>query len=139
MSQERTFVMIKPNAVNKNVLGACVGAFESHGLHVVAIKKLRVRRAVAEAFYAEHKERPFFPELVDFICSGPVVAMVLEGENAVKKAREIMGDTNPEKAAEGTLRKLYGDNVGENATHGSDSLPSAEREIPFFFSEQELI
>ncbi len=139
MITERTFVMIKPNAVKKNVVGACVKAFEDHGLHVVALKKVRVRPAVAEAFYAEHKERPFYKELVDFICSGPVVTMVLEGENAVKTARDVMGATDPAKAAPNTLRALYGDSVGENATHGSDSIPSAEREIPFFFSEQETM
>lgn len=139
MSTERTFIMIKPNAVKKNVLGGCLSAFESNGLSVVAIKKVRIKKAVAEGFYAEHKERPFFGELVEFICSGPVVAIVLEGDNAVKVGRETMGDTNPAKAAPGTLRALYGDSIGENATHGSDSIPSAEREIPFFFSEQELV
>lgn len=139
MSSQRTFVMIKPNAVKKNVVGACIKAFEDKGLEVVGIKRLRVRPAVAQAFYAEHKERPFFGELVDFICSGPVVAMVLEGPDAVRVGRDVMGATDPAKADPGTLRALYGDNVGENATHGSDSIPSAEREIPFFFSEQEVL
>ncbi len=139
MSKERTFIMIKPNAVKKNVVGACIKAFEDRGLEVVGVKKCRVRPAVAEAFYAEHKERPFYRELVDFICSGPVVAMVLEGDGAVKLGREVMGATDPAKADAGSLRALYGDSVGENATHGSDSIPSAEREIPFFFSEQEVL
>ncbi|MCB0390222.1 MAG: nucleoside-diphosphate kinase [Bdellovibrionales bacterium] len=139
MSIEQTFSIIKPNAVKKNVIGAIINKFESQGLKITAAKLMQLERSKAEEFYAEHKERPFFGELVDFMTSGPIMVMVLSGENAVLRNREIMGATNPAEAAEGTIRKEFGDNVGENAVHGSDSPASAEREIALFFEKSELV
>ena len=139
MSIEQTFSIIKPNDVKKNVIGAIINKFESQGLKITAAKLMQLERSKAEEFYAEHKERPFFGELVDFMTSGPIMVMVLSGENAVLRNREIMGATNPAEAAEGTIRKEFGDNVGENAVHGSDSPASAEREIALFFEKSELV
>src|SRR3954468_22034021 len=127
MSVETTFSIIKPNAVKKNVIGGIIQHFEKSGLKIAAMKLVKIEKAQCEEFYAEHKARPFFGELVSFMTSGPVVLMALKGENAVLRNREIMGATDPAKAADGTLRKLYGDSVGENAVHGSDSADSAKR------------
>jgi nucleoside-diphosphate kinase len=135
---ERTLSIIKPDAVKKNHIGAIIGRFEKEGLRIAAARKVLLSRSVAEGFYAEHKARGFFGELVDFMTSGPVVVMVLEGENAILRNREIMGATNPANAAEGTLRKLYAASVGENAVHGSDSPAAAAREIAYFFAATEL-
>ena len=135
---ERTLSIIKPDAVRKNVIGKIIARFEQEGLRIAAAKKIQMSRAVAEGFYAEHKGRGFFGELVDFMSSGPVVVMVLEGENAIARNREIMGATNPANAAENTLRKLYAASVGENAVHGSDSPASAAREVAYFFAATEL-
>ena len=139
MAIETTFSIIKPNAVKKNVMGNIIAKFEENGLQIAAAKLVQLERSKCEEFYAEHKERPFFGELVDFMTSGPVMLMALHGENAVTKNREIMGETNPADAAEGTIRKLYGDSVGENAVHGSDSPASAERELALFFERTELV
>ena len=135
---ERTLSIIKPDAVRNQVIGKIISRFEQEGLRICAAKKVHLSRVVAEGFYAEHKGRGFFGELVDFMTSGPVVVMVLEGENAILRNREIMGATNPANAAEGTLRKLYAASVGENAVHGSDSPASAAREIAYFFATTEL-
>ena len=139
MAIETTFSIIKPNAVKKNVMGNIIAKFEENGLQIAAAKLVQLERSKCEEFYAEHKERPFFGELVDFMTSGPVMLMALHGENAVTKNREIVGATNPADAAEGTIRKLYGDSVGENAVHGSDSPASAERELALFFERTELV
>lgn len=139
MSKEITFSIIKPNAVKKNAIGAIIHKFEQSGLKIAAAKLVTLERAKCETFYAEHKERPFFGELVDFMTSGPVMLMALKGENAVLRNREIMGATDPKKAAAGTIRAEFGDNVGENAVHGSDSLESAKRELSLFFSEKEFV
>ena len=136
---EKTFSIIKPNAINKNVIGEIITTFEKNGLQVAAAKLTNIPKAQCEEFYAEHKERPFFGELVDFMTSGPVMLMVLKGENAVMRNREIMGATNPAQAAEGTLRKRFGDSIGENAVHGSDSKDSAAREIGIFFKKEEIV
>lgn len=136
---EKTFSIIKPNAIKKNVIGEIISTFEKNGLQIAAAKLTNIPKAQCEEFYAEHKARPFFGELVDFMTSGPVMLMVLKGENAVMRNREIMGATNPAEAAEGTLRKRFGDSVGENAVHGSDSLASAEREIGIFFKKEEIV
>lgn len=136
---EKTFSIIKPNAVLDNNIGNIVGRFEKEGLRIAAAKLTVLSKEKAEGFYIEHKERPFFGELVSFMTSGPVLLMVLEGENAVARNREIMGATNPAEAAENTLRKLYAKSLGENAVHGSDSLASAEREINYFFDKNEII
>ncbi len=139
MPIETTFSIIKPNAVKKNVIGSIIEKFESNGLKVAAMKLVRLERTLCEEFYAEHKARPFFGELVNFMTSGPVVLMALKGENSVARNREIMGATDPAKAAPGTLRALYGDSVGENAVHGSDSSASAERELALFFKAHEYV
>ncbi|MDF2953320.1 MAG: Nucleoside diphosphate kinase [Thermodesulfobacterium sp.] len=136
---ERTLVMIKPDGVERNLIGKIIGIFEEKGLRVVALKKLKLSKEQAKAFYIVHKDRPFYESLTDYISSGSVVAMVLEGENSIKKVREIMGATNPQEAEEGTIRKLFGVNKEKNTVHGSDSPESAEKEIKFFFSEHELI
>jgi nucleoside-diphosphate kinase len=138
MAIETTFSIIKPNAVKKNVIGSIIQLFEKNGLKIAAMKVGKIERAKCELFYAEHKERPFFGELVNFMTSGPVVLMALKGENAVTRNREIMGATDPKKAAPGTVRALYGDSVGENAVHGSDSAASAERELKIFFEAKEF-
>jgi nucleoside-diphosphate kinase len=136
---ERTFSIIKPDATERNLTGAVNAVIEGAGLRIVAQKRTRMTREQAEAFYAVHKERPFFGELVEFMTSGPVVVQVLEGENAVVKYREIMGATNPAQAAEGTIRKQFARSVGENSVHGSDSPENAEIEIRQFFSGNEIV
>lgn len=135
---EQTLSIIKPDAVQKNVIGKIVDRFESNGLRIVAMKKIRLSRCDAKEFYAVHKERPFFNDLVDFMVSGPVVVMVLEGLNAVAKNRELMGATNPKEAAPGTIRADFADSIDANAVHGSDSLENAKREVAFFFSTREI-
>jgi nucleoside-diphosphate kinase len=139
MAIEKTFSIIKPNAVKKNAIGAIIDRFEKRGLHVAAAKLARLDRAKTEGFYAEHRERPFFGSLVDFMTSGPVLLMCLEGENAVALNREIMGATNPANAEPGTIRKDFADSIEANAVHGSDSLQSAARELEFFFSANEFV
>lgn len=136
---ERTLVMIKPDGVERNLIGKVISIFEEHGLKVVALKKVRLSKEQAKAFYIVHKERPFYEDLTNYMSSGPIVAMVLEGENAIKRVREIMGATDPKEAAEGTIRKLFALDKEKNTVHGSDSPESAAREISFFFSEYELI
>lgn len=138
MTIERTFSIIKPNAVAKNVIGAILQRFESTGLTVVGAKMLQLTREQAEGFYAEHKGKPFFDSLVDFMISGPILVQVLEGEDAVRRNREIMGATNPANALAGTLRADYADSFTENAVHGSDSAESAAREIAYFFADGEV-
>ena len=138
MSLERTFSIIKPNAVNKNVVGEILTRFEKRGLRVSAAKFMKLTREKAEGFYIEHKERPFFQSLIHFMTGGPVLLLVLEGENAVLLNREIMGATDPAKAAPGTIRKDFADDIEANAVHGSDSMNSAEREIAYFFDKSEL-
>ena len=135
---ELTFTMIKPNAMKKNMIGAIIQKFEENHLHLVAAKLVLLTKEQCREFYMEHKGRPFFEELVSFISSAPVLLIVLSGNNAVLKAREIMGATNPKEAKAGTIRKLYGDSMGENAVHGSDSKESAAREIAFFFDRSEI-
>jgi nucleoside-diphosphate kinase len=139
MATERTFSIIKPDATERNLTGAVNAVIEKAGLRIVAQKRILMSRREAETFYAVHKERPFFGELVDFMISAPVVVQVLEGENAVLRYREIMGATNPESAAEGTIRKLYAKSIGENSVHGSDSLDNAKIEIAQFFSGNEIV
>ena len=138
MSIEQTFSIIKPNAMKKNCLGDIVSMFEANGLKIAAAKIQIISKSKCEEFYGEHKARPFFGELVSFMTSGPVMLMCLQGENAVAKNREIMGATDPKKAAPETIRFKFGDNVGENAAHGSDSLASAQRELALFFEKQEI-
>lgn len=138
MATERTLSIIKPDGVKKNVIGKIVGLFEENALTITAQKMVQLTRAEAEGFYAVHKERPFFGELVDFMTSGPVVLMVLEGENAIAKNREIMGATDPAKADEGTIRKMFASSIGENTVHGSDGPDTAKTEIAWFFAENEL-
>lgn len=138
MAIERTFSIIKPDAVAKNVIGEIYSRFEKNGLRIVAAKMLHLSKDQAEGFYAEHKERGFFNDLVAFMTSGPVIIQVLEGENAVLKHREIMGATNPKDAAPGTIRADFANSIDENAVHGSDALASASREIAYFFSDNEL-
>lgn len=139
MAQEMTFSIIKPNAVKKNAMGDIINHFEKNGLKIAAAKLVRLSRAKCEEFYAEHKARPFFGELVEFMTSGPVMLMALSGDNAVAKNRELMGATDPAKAAPGTIRAKHGDNVGANAVHGSDSPASAQRELALFFEPNEFV
>ena len=138
MAIERTFSIIKPDAVARNLTGAINAMIEQAGLRIVGQKRVRITREQAEKFYAVHRERPFFRELVEFMTSGPVVVQVLEGEGAIARYRDIMGATDPAKAAPGTIRKLYGTNVGENAVHGSDKASTAAREIAYFFAGFEV-
>ncbi len=138
MALEKTFSIIKPNAVKKNAIGEIIARFEKRGLRIAAAKFTKLSREKAEGFYIEHKERPFFGSLVNFMTSGPVLLMVLEGENAVMLNREIMGATDPAKAAPGTIRKDFADSIEANAAHGSDSPQSAEREIAYFFDKSEI-
>ncbi|UZE97710.1 nucleoside-diphosphate kinase [Alkalimarinus alittae] len=138
MAIERTFSIVKPDAVAKNVIGKIYSRFEEAGLKIVASKMLHLSQEKAEGFYAEHKERPFFADLVAFMTSGPVMVQVLEGENAVLANRDLMGATNPKEAAEGTIRRDFADSIDANAVHGSDALASAEREIAYFFSDDEI-
>ena len=139
MALERTFSIIKPDATNRNLTGKIIDRFESNGLRVVASKRLHMSREQAEGFYAVHKERPFFGELVSFMISGPVVVQVLEGENAIAKNREIMGATNPVDADEGTIRKDFDERIEANSVHGSDAPETAAEEIKFFFSDDEIV
>ena len=139
MAQELTFSIIKPNAVKKNAIGSIVEIFEKNGLKIAAAKLTVLSKSKCEEFYAEHKARPFFGELVQFMTSGPVLLMALSGEGAVMKNRDIMGATDPKKAAAGTIRAQFGDNVGENAVHGSDSAESAQRELALFFEKSEIV
>ncbi|MFC2612751.1 MAG: nucleoside-diphosphate kinase [Eikenella corrodens] len=138
MAVERTLSIIKPDAVAKNVIGQIYSRFESNGLKIVAAKMKHLSREEAEGFYAVHKERPFFAELVKFMTSGPVMVQVLEGENAVAKNRELMGATNPKEAAPGTIRADFASSIDANAVHGSDSLANAAIEVAYFFGEQEI-
>ncbi len=138
MAIEKTFSIIKPNAMKKNALGDIISIFEANGLKIAAAKLSVLSKSKAEEFYAEHKARPFFGELVSFMTSGPVLLMCLQGEGAVLKNREIMGATDPKKATAGTIRAKFGDNVGENAVHGSDSAESAARELALFFEKHEI-
>ena len=135
---EKTLSIIKPDAVSKNVLGKILDRFESSGLKIVAIKMLHLDQDMAEGFYAEHKGKPFFDKLINFMTSGPVVVQVLSGENAIKINRELMGNTNPQEAASGTIRSDFAESIDANAVHGSDSSESAEREISYFFTESEI-
>lgn len=138
MAIERTISIVKPDAVGKNVIGKVYTRFEEAGLKIVAAKMKHLSRAEAEGFYAVHKERPFFNDLVNFMTSGPVMIQVLEGENAVAKNREIMGATNPKDAASGTIRADFAESIDENAVHGSDSVENAAIEIAYFFATTEL-
>ena len=139
MAVTRTFSIIKPDATARNLTGAINAKFEAAGLRIVAQKRIHMTEAQAGEFYAVHKERPFYGELVSFMASGPVVVQVLEGEDAVAKNREVMGATNPAEAAEGTVRKEFALSIGENSVHGSDSDENAAIEIAFFFSELEIV
>lgn len=139
MALERTFSIIKPDATRRNLTGLITARLEEAGLRVVASKRIHMTREQAEGFYAVHKERPFFGELVDFMISGPVVVQVLEGENAIMKNREVMGATNPEEAAEGTIRKDFAESLQCNSVHGSDGPDTAAIEIKHFFSDDEIV
>lgn len=139
MSTQRTLSIIKPDAVKNNYIGQIYDSFEKNGLTVVAAKMLHLSKEQAEGFYAVHKERPFFGELVEFMMSGPVMVQVLEGENAVERHRQLMGATNPAEAAPGTLRAQFAESVGENAVHGSDAAETAAEEIKFFFTDEEIV
>ena len=139
MAIQRTFSILKPDATKRNLTGAVNALIEKSGLRIVAQKRIHMTRGQAETFYAVHKERPFFGELVEFMTSGPVVVQVLEGENAIQKYRDVMGATNPANAAEGTIRKTFAQSVGENTAHGSDSEENAKIEIAQFFSGNEIV
>ena len=139
MAVEKTLSIIKPNSTLDNNIGNIIAVFEKNGLRVSAAKFTKLSKEKAEGFYIEHKERPFFGELVNFMTSGPVLLMALEGEGAIAKNRELMGATNPANAAEGTIRKLYAKSVGENSVHGSDSAAAADREIAYFFEKNDVI
>lgn len=138
MVVERTLSIIKPDAVSKNLIGKINSKFEDSGLKIIAAKMMQLTKEQAEGFYAVHKERPFFKDLVSFMVSGPVLVQVLEGDNAVAKNREIMGATNPKDAAPGTIRREFASSIDENAVHGSDSSDNAKTEIAFFFEPQEI-
>lgn len=135
---EKTLVIIKPDAVKKNLIGEIISRFEKNGLRVAALKKIKMTKQEAKGFYIVHKDRPFYESLTDFMSEGPIVVMVLEGENAITKVRKIMGATNPAQAEEGTIRKDFAENIERNAVHGSDSQQSANYEIPYFFSVLEI-
>lgn len=139
MAIERTFSIIKPDATERNITGKIIDKLEAAGLRVVAQKRIRMTRDQAEGFYAVHRERPFYGELVDFMISGPVVVQVLEGEDAIAKNREVMGATNPKDAAPGTIRAEYARSLGENSVHGSDAPDTAAQEIAFFFAEADIV
>jgi len=138
MAIERTFSIVKPDAVKRNLIGEIYHRFENAGLQIIAAKMVHLTQEQAEGFYAEHKERPFFPTLIEFMTSGPILVQVLEGEGAVIKHREILGATNPEDAAAGTIRYDYALSMQQNSCHGSDALASAAREIAYFFSDDEI-
>jgi nucleoside-diphosphate kinase len=138
MAVERTLSIIKPDAVGKNIIGKIYSRFETNGLHIVASKMLHLSDELAGGFYAEHRERPFFPALIEFMTSGPVVVQVLEGPGAIAKNRELMGATNPKEAEEGTIRADFATSIDANAVHGSDSPESAAREIAYFFAASEI-
>src|SRR3954451_16759 len=138
MAQERNLSIIKPDAVKKNVVGQILARFEKAGLRIIAARMMHLSRAEAEGFYAVHKDRPFFGELVKFMTSGPVLVQVLEGENAVAKNRELMGATDPKKAAKGTIRADFADSIDANAVHGSDAPETARTEIAYFFPAYEV-
>ncbi len=138
MAIERTFSIVKPDAVAKNVIGDIYSRFEKNGLSIVASKMVRLSRERAEGFYAEHKGRPFFPALIEFMTSGPVMVQVLEGENAIAKNRELMGATNPKEADAGTIRADFAESIDANAVHGSDAPESAAREIAYFFASSDV-
>lgn len=139
MALERTFSIIKPDATRRNITGKIIDRLESAGLRVIAQKRIRMTREQAEGFYAVHKDRPFFNDLVEFMTSGPVVVQVLEGENAIAKNREVMGATNPAEAAPGTIRADFAENIEANSVHGSDAPETAAQEIRFFFTEEEIV
>jgi len=139
MARERTFSILKPDATERNLTGAINAIIEKAGLRIVAQKRVRITKEQAQQFYSVHKERPFFGELVEFMTSGPVVVQVLEGDNAIAKYREVMGATDPAKAAEGTIRKVHAKSIGENSVHGSDASDTATKEIAQFFSENEIV
>ena len=139
MAIERTFSIIKPDATTRNLTGAINAMIEGAGLRIIAQRRTRITREQAETFYAVHRERPFFRDLVEFMTSGPVVVQVLEGENAIARYREIMGATDPAKAAAGTIRKIHANSVGENSVHGSDAPETAQQEIAQFFSGNEIV
>ncbi len=139
MAIERTFSMIKPDATKRNLTGAITKMLEDAGLRVIASKRIWMSKREAEGFYAVHKDRPFFAELVEFMASGPTVVQVLEGEDAIARNREVMGATDPAKAAEGTIRKTYGKSIGENSVHGSDGPDTAAQEIRYWFSDIEIV
>lgn len=136
---ERTLSIIKPDAVAKNVIGKIIDRFETNGLRIAAMKKIKLTKEDAAKFYEVHKERPFFNDLVEYMTSGPVIVMVLEGENAVAKNRELMGATDPKEAAPGTIRADFAESIEANAVHGSDSLENAQKEIAFFFAGREIL
>lgn len=139
MAVQRTFSIIKPDATARNITGKVNALIEDAGLRIIAQKRIWMSREQAEGFYAVHKERPFFADLVSFMISGPVVVQVLEGENAIAKYREVMGATNPEQAAEGTIRAKFAESIEANTVHGSDAPETAAQEIPFFFTEDEIV
>ena len=139
MAIERTFSILKPDATARNLTGAINAMIERSGLRIIAQKRVRITREQAQTFYAVHRERPFFGELVEFMISGPVVVQVLEGEGAIAKYREVMGATDPAKAAAGTIRKVYAKSIGENSVHGSDAADTAAKEIAQFFSGNEVV
>ncbi|HWW37274.1 MAG TPA: nucleoside-diphosphate kinase [Xanthobacteraceae bacterium] len=139
MAIERTFSILKPDATARNLTGAINAMIEKSGLRIIAQKRVMITRAQAEAFYAVHRQRPFFGELVDFMISGPVVVQVLEGENAITAYRDLMGATDPAKAAEGTIRKAFAKSISENSVHGSDAPETAQKEIAQFFSGKEIV
>ena len=139
MAIERTFSIIKPDAVERNKIGEITAMLESAGLRIVASKRIKLNQEKAAQFYGIHRDKPFFQSLCDFMCSGPIIVQVLEGENAVQKNRDVMGATNPEEATEGTIRKKYALSLEKNSVHGSDSLENANIEINHFFSEEDII
>ena len=139
MSVEKTLSIIKPDATKRNLTGLINTKFEKAGLRIIAQKRLRLTRSMAEKFYEIHKDRPFYNDLVDFMISGPVVVQVLEGENAIKLNRDVMGATDPEDAEEGTIRKEFAESIEANSVHGSDSIENAQKEISFFFANIELV
>lgn len=138
MTIEKTLAIIKPNITNKSLIGEIINIWEKKGLRIVGMKMVHLTPYEAQSFYKEHEEKPFFESMVNFMCSDSVVVVCLEGENAIKVNREIMGTTNPQEAGEGTIRKIFGESIEANAIHGSDSFQSAQWEIKFFFSEKEI-